>query len=44
MLAILLKIKQWKAGRKLRFILKSADHLFGLPYLSKTFPDAKFVT
>ena len=41
---ILLKIKQWKAGRKLRFILKAADHLFYLPYLSETFPDARFVT
>ena len=39
-----LKIKQWKAGRKQRFILKAPEHLFGLPYLTEEFPDASFVT
>lgn len=41
---IVLKLKQWKAGSKQRFFLKAPEHLFGLPYLSETFPDAKFVT
>lgn len=41
---MVLKIKQWKTGKKQRFILKAPEHLLGLPYLSETFPDAKFVT
>jgi hypothetical protein len=40
----ILKIKQWKSGKKQRFILKAPEHLFGLPHLDKTYPDAKFVT
>ena len=39
-----LKVKQWKSGKRQRFMLKAPEHLLGLPYLSENFPDAKFVT
>merc|ERR1712045_432858 len=38
------KIRQWQAGKKLRFLMKAPEHLFGFPDVAKAHPDASFVS
>jgi hypothetical protein len=43
-LKFMMQFKQWQEGHARRWILKSPEHLHGLPQLFETFPDAKLVT
>lgn len=38
------KIKQHRAGRKLRFLMKAPEHLFGFAELHDAYPDGSFIT
>eukprot|EP00797_Seminavis_robusta_P008304 Sro1585_g284110.1 Sulfotransferase domain (236) ;mRNA; r:14316-15023 len=38
------KIRQWQAGKKLRFLMKAPEHLFGYPQIAQAYPNATFVS
>ncbi len=38
------KIRQWQTGKKARFLLKAPEHLFGLPDLVQSHPDASVIS
>jgi hypothetical protein len=40
----MMQLKQWEEGHARRWVLKSPEHLHGLPQLFEAFPDAKLVT
>lgn len=43
-LKTMMQLKQWEEGHAQRWLLKSPEHLHGLPELFETFPDARLVT